>query len=90
MNMVDYLIYRRGSNAANQPSEFGWIPVSSVTAANREAAVAAALADGVTCYANQKLIAKPASQCSRADYFAAVEADESRRLDAEALKGGEA
>lgn len=72
--MVNYLIYRKGSNAANQPLEFGWVPVFCCEATDRDAAVLRAESAGVTCYANQRLEARPASRCSKADCQSAWEA----------------
>jgi len=81
-----YVIYRKGSNAANQPCEFGWVPVYVLEAGSRGEAEQAAL-EHVTCYANQILDARPASRVSRSDWQAACvaksEADETdAHLDA--------
>lgn len=77
--LTTYVIYRKGSNKANQPCEFGWVPVYSVEAASRDEAEKAALEAGVTCYANQVLDARPASRCSQSDCTAAWES--SREID---------
>ena len=33
-----YLVYRKGSNSANQSCEFGWVPIAIVEASSREKA----------------------------------------------------
>lgn len=71
--MFDYLVYRKGSNAANQPMEFGWVPVFCCEAKNRAEAVKLAEEAGVTCYANQILEARPASRCPKSDRLSAWE-----------------
>ncbi len=38
----EYLIYRKGSNSANQSCTFEWVPIAIVRAASREAAAAPA------------------------------------------------
>lgn len=76
-----YLIYRSGSNSANQPMTFEACPVYAVEAANRSAAIDAALAAGVTCYANQRLEARPASRCSKCDFEIATDRQRAMDLD---------
>lgn len=63
--MTTYVIYRTGSNAANQHMRHKE-PVLIVDAANPEEAKAKA-AELVSCYANQHLGAVPASRVSKAD-----------------------
>lgn len=43
--MTIYLIYRKGSNAANQPCTFDWVPIAIVEAESREAAEATTWGD---------------------------------------------
>ena len=65
--MATYIIYRRGSNAANQ-SLCDRAVVGIVEARGAENAVATAHAElGVTCYANQHLTAKLWSRASNVD-----------------------
>jgi len=80
--MTDYIIYRKGSNAANQPCEFGWVPVYSCEAISRTVAVEIATWAGVTCYSNQRMEARPASRCSKTDLNNAFEA--TNQVEAEA------
>lgn len=41
----EYLVYRNGSNAANQSRETGWVPIAIVRAASKEAAEATTWGD---------------------------------------------
>ena len=79
--MTTYLIYRQGSNAANQPMTFEACPVYVVEAPNRAAAVEAARVAGVTQYANQTMEARPASRCSKTDCQIADERTAAIELD---------
>lgn len=36
--MTQYLVYRKGSNTANQPMTFDWVPIAIVEAKSRSAA----------------------------------------------------
>lgn len=83
---VSYLIYRKGSNSANQPMKFGWVPVFCCEAISQDRAIKAALATGLTCYNNQILEARPASKCSKADCQAAGEATEAEKIESEAFQ----
>lgn len=87
MKTRQYVIYRKGSNAANQPCEFGWLPVFLVEAASVAAAKAASLDAGLTCYNGQILDARPASRVSHADWDAAWSATERHGADMAALVG---
>jgi hypothetical protein len=71
--MTNYLIYRHGSNAANQ-SMTPTAVVCSVEAKDQTEAVKLA-ADRVTVYNNQRLEAIPASKCSKEDNRQAFEAN---------------
>jgi hypothetical protein len=79
--MTTYLVYRQGSNAANQPMTLEACPVYAAEAANQAAAVEAARAAGVSQYANQTLEARPASRCSKTDWQIAVERTDAINLD---------
>ena len=70
---TEYIVYRHGSNAANQ----GMTPVMIIgiwEAATRQGAIDKA-AEEVVVYNNQHLTATPVSRASRADYYVAVETD---------------
>lgn len=41
----EYLLYRKGSNAANQSMSFGWVPIAIVRTPSREAAEATTWGD---------------------------------------------
>ena len=74
--MMTYIIFRTGSNAANQS-------MTAVAAVGIQEATSAlaALADArkrINCYANQWLDAKPSVRCKQADREAAREAEEAR------------
>ncbi len=64
--MTKYLVYRHGSNKANQSMQ-QTMPVCEVEARSRDAAKQKAHDAGITVYNNQWLEARPASRCSRAD-----------------------
>lgn len=74
--MNRYVIFRLGSNAANQPGEFGWVPVYAVDAETAETAEQAAVDAGVMVYANQSLKAFPYHSASDSERTAADEAVE--------------
>lgn len=79
--MTTYVIFRHGSNAANQ-SMTPVAPCCTIEAASSEEAKRLAL-DKVTCYNNQHLEARPASRCKQADWQEAVEADEAIEMNRE-------
>lgn len=81
--MNAYLIYRHGSNAANQ-SMTQTAVVCSVEAKSREEAERIA-SEKVTVYNNQTLEARPASKCSKVDCQEAWEADQAIEADAKAF-----
>ena len=68
--MTSYLIYRHGSNSANQ-SMCNTMAIAIVEAASKEAAIAI-VAEDHTVYANQFLSAVPESKASREDWNAVV------------------
>ena len=74
--MTFYLITRRGSNGANQPVTLA-APVAIVEANDCKAAVEAA-SRSIKCYANQRLVAKPASRAARWELEEAACAEENR------------
>ena len=73
MKLHWYVVYRKGSNSANQPMTFAWVPVFNSEAQNRGVAVRAALDAGVAYYNNQVMEARPESRCSNLDIQAAEE-----------------
>jgi hypothetical protein len=80
---VDYIVYRHGSNAANQSMTLV-MPVGIWSARNRAEAIDLAAAE-VVVYANQHLTACALSHASRADQLAASEADYAREITAAEL-----
>lgn len=77
--MPAYLIYRHGSNAANQ-SMTPVAVVCSVEAKSRDEAKKIA-AEKVTVHNNQCLEARPASRCSKSDKYDAWLADEAMEIE---------
>lgn len=71
--MTRYIIYRHGSNAANQ-SMTQTMVLGSIDAASKKDAIGQAAAR-YTCYVNQRFEAKPISRCSKADQQWAFESD---------------
>jgi hypothetical protein len=71
--MTTYIIYRHGSNAANQ-SMTPTMVVGSVEAETKEAALKHA-EENFTCYNNQRFEIKPASKCSKRDQQEAFESN---------------
>ena len=53
--MAKYTILRKGSNAANQHGQLGWVPQATVEAATRADALATPEAASLTVYNNQVL-----------------------------------
>ena len=84
--MGQYLIYRHGSNAANQ-SMTPVMTVCSIEAKSRAEAVQMALESGVTCYNNQRLEARPASRCSREDCQAVFELESAEAYESGTVDG---
>ena len=68
--MTSYLIYRHGSNFANQ-SMCSKLAIAIVDATRKDAAIVQAAEDH-TVYANQFLSAVPESKASREDWNAVV------------------
>ena len=83
---IQYIVYRHGSNRANQ-SMTPVMPVGIWAAATREQAISAAAAE-VVVFNNQYLSAKPLSRASHADQVAASEADYALEIQAKELDGG--
>ena len=92
----EYLIYRHGSNSANQ-SCCDCAPVAIVTAASREEACRTetltaqtparlVLDPTVSVWSNQHLSAVPRSRASAVDWNSALEIEEQRQSDATAEK----
>ena len=73
--IATYVVYRHGSNAANQ-SRRNKMPVFWVAAMSSDAAKDAAINAGVNCYSNQRLTAEEARDCPEADQFEAQEQTE--------------
>jgi len=73
-----YVVFRHGSNSANQ-SMTPVMPVGIWEATDAKAAADMA-ADSVVVYSNQYLTARAASSVSNADYVAASEADYAREV----------
>jgi hypothetical protein len=77
--MKTYVIYRYGSNAANQPltpkAAVGLEVADSAEAATRQAA------KRIPYYNNQYMYAVPAEDCTLADQAEAQAAEEARALD---------
>ena len=78
-----YIVYRHGSNAANQ-SMTPCMPVGIWEAASQEEAKEHAAQD-VVVYANQYLTARSYKSASHADQEAASEADYAREIAAQEL-----
>ena len=78
-----YVVYRHGSNAANQGGCNKSI-VGTVTATSREEACER-MASRVTVYRNQWLSAVPASKLSEADQRIALERDRENQAEEEWL-----
>lgn len=78
-----YIVYRHGSNAANQ-SMTPVMPVGIWEAASPEEAIQQAAQD-VVVYANQYLTARGYRSASHADQEAASEADYAREIAAQEL-----
>lgn len=83
-----YVIYRSGSNAANQSMTNEAIPVFLVESVSVAAAIKSAMDAGVTCYANQHMTAKPSSRVSRRDWDSAWSATEGLNVEIANLLGG--
>lgn len=77
--LTSYLIYRHGSNAANQ-SMCNAMPVCIVDAASRQGAIDAVRANHpeITVYANQYLTAIPKSRVSEQTWNEQLEYDAQR------------
>lgn len=89
MKNFNYLIYRTGSNAANQPMTFEPVPIAIVQAPNRDAACehvecerkdCAFVAQSIntTVYANQHLHAVPRSKANPTDWDSVLAEDNER------------
>jgi hypothetical protein len=77
--VTQYIIYRSGSNSANQPL-CNLTVVCQVEAKSQTTAIKTAKKDySISVYANQSLEAVPASRCSKSDCQSAWE--ETCRLD---------
>lgn len=74
--MTNYILFRHGSNAANQ-SMTQTAVVGSIMAKTRQDAREKG-AELVTVYSNQRIEARPASRCSRAAIEEAQYADMAR------------
>jgi hypothetical protein len=81
--MRPYIVYRHGSNAANQ-SMTPLMPVGIWEADSREEAIRRAAME-VVIYANQHLTARAYSRVSHAGQQAASEADHAREIAAQEL-----
>jgi hypothetical protein len=84
--MSDFIIFRHGSNAANQTMT----PVAAVGTEEAETAeqAKAQAAERINCYNNQHLEARPVEDCDDADdIIAAIETEMARQAEAETFSG---
>ena len=67
----DYLLYRMGSNTANQPCENDWVPIAIVRAASREEAEATTWGDrNVSAHQCPTVAAEVLVRCSDLNVWA--------------------
>lgn len=81
MKLTNYLIYRHGSNAANQ-SMTNKLPIAIIEETSKENAVAKALKEH-TCYANQFLSAVTESKANKTHWNTVAEEESILASDGE-------
>lgn len=98
--MTQYLVYRKGSNSANQSMTVGWVPIAIVRAKSREAAEATTWGgEKPSVHSCPRVAAEVVAHCGNLDvwsnqYLKAVPESKAPRgdwnavLEEDAMRGG--